>query len=309
MAIDELDGYNPSIEGLTERARRAVKRGVNDGLFCTDVQEKLPRRERGGCEKVIKGQNNAYIVLGRDRPTTIVSGCGGAGQTQCGMIDMVVGLNALPSTKRMKKGGEPAGPNDVVSPSFATDAARLYMSQRCAGRGGIDAYLGLKRTKGPSAQNKSAVALKADHIRLVGRESVRIYAARAQNFQGFGIGGEHTTIGTPIMKSTIELVAGREEDLQPMVLGNNLVEYLKEKDDNLVEILRVLISVISNLAELNTTVAFMNPALLKNLPTNLNNYFDTIIATINSQIEKINSLDELIISGGNPLLSNTVFGT
>ena len=309
MSDYDLDGYHPDIEGLTARARKAVKRGVNDGLFCTDVQEKLPRREKGGCEKVYKGKNNAYIVLGRDRPTTIVSGCGGAGQTQCGMIDMVVGLNALPSSKKRKKGEEPAGPRDVVSPSFATDAARIYMSQRCASRGGIDAYLGLSRTKSPSAMNKSAIALKADHVRIVGRESVRIYAARAQSFQGFGLGGEHNTLGGSIGKTTIELVAGREEDLQPMVLGDNLVKYLKDKDDTLSDILRIVIEIVNQLSELNSSVAFLNPILLKNIPKNIDNFFDGIIAQLNSQIEKINSLNALIISGGNPLLSNTVFGT
>ena len=309
MSDFDLDGYHPNIDGLTAQARAAVKKGVNDGLFCTDVQEKLPRRERGGCEKVIKGANNAYIVLGRDRPTTIVSGCGGAGQTQCGMIDMVVGLNALPSTKKRKRGDDVAGPREKVSPSFATDAARIYMSQRCASKGGIDAYLGLKRTKVPSAMNKSAIALKADHIRLVGRESVRIYACRAQNFQGFGFGGEKTTLGTPVMKSTIELVAGREEDLQPMVLGHNLVDYLKAKDEDMSSLLRIIIQIVVNLMELNASVAFLNPTLLRNIPTNINQFFDTLITSLNAQIEKINSLDALIISGGNPLLSNTVFGT
>ena len=32
-----------------------------------------------------------------------VVGAGGAGMTQCGMIDMVVGINAIPSMKKIKK--------------------------------------------------------------------------------------------------------------------------------------------------------------------------------------------------------------
>jgi hypothetical protein len=88
-----MDAYLPSVDDLTERARKAVEKGVNDGLFCTDVKENYPQREQAQCEEVIKGKNNAYIVLGRDRPTSIISGAGGAGYTQSGMIDLVVGLS------------------------------------------------------------------------------------------------------------------------------------------------------------------------------------------------------------------------
>jgi len=290
-------------------AKAAIKKGVNDGLFGTDVQECLATREKAGCEKVIKGKNDAYIVLGRDRPTSIVSGGGGAGYTQCGMIDMVVGLGALVNTKRIKKGDDPKGKDQVVSPSFASDAARIYMSQRCMGKGGIDAYLGLTRTRGPSAENKSGIGIKADHVRIVGRESVRIYAARGQNFKGFGIGGEPTTLGTPISKNTIELIAGREEDLQPAVLGNNLKEYLEERDFAMTEVIRTVINVIINLIELNITAFMMNPNLLGNLVQNINDLFSMVIVALNAEVDKINSLGKLIIEGGNPLLSNTVFIT
>jgi hypothetical protein len=311
----KVDGYIPNTKDLTEMAKAAIKKGVNDGLFGTDVQEPLATREKAGCEKVIKGKNNAYIVLGRDRPTSIVSGGGGAGYTQCGMIDMVVGLNALVNTKRIKKAaagaaaGGAAGKDQIVSPSFASDAARIYMSQRCMGKGGIDAYLGLTRTRGPSAENKSGIGIKADHVRIVGRESVRIYAARGQNFKGFGIGGEPTTLGTPISKNTIELIAGREEDLQPAVLGNNLKEYLEERDFAMTEVIRTVINMIINLIDLNITAFMMNPNLMSHLGQNINDLFTMVIVSLNAEIDKINSLGKLIIEGGNPLLSNTVFIT
>ena len=193
MSIFDIDGYIPSLEQLDDFARKHIKVGVNDGLFCTDVIEEIPKREEGGCEKVIKGKNNAFIILGRDRPSSIASGAGGAGMTQCGMIDMVVGINAIPSMKKIKKEKKPKGPSETVSGNFAADAARFYMSQRCIGCGGIDGYLGFTKSKGQSAQNKSAIAMKADHVRIVGRENVRIYAARAESIQGFGLSGEPTT--------------------------------------------------------------------------------------------------------------------
>jgi hypothetical protein len=305
----EAKAYIPSIEELALEARKHVDKGVNDGLFCTDVEEAVPIRFQATCEKVFQGKNNAYIVLGRDRPGTIVSGAGGAGHTQCGMIDMVVGLNAQISSKETKKGGKPKGSDQKVAPSFAVDAARLYMSQRCVGEGGIDGYLGLTRVTGPSAENRSAIALKADHVRIVGRECVRIYAAKAQSFQGLGMGGEKTTTGSRITKGRIDLVAGREEDLQPVVLGNNLIEYLKETSARDADILRVLIDMIEQMMEVQTTILLLNPTLGKNFIKNIINMFDLFIHNINKKIDGINYLDELVVSGGASILSNTVFTT
>ena len=37
-------------------------------------------------------QNNARIIIGRDRNADITSGYGGRGHTMCGAIDLVVGL-------------------------------------------------------------------------------------------------------------------------------------------------------------------------------------------------------------------------
>ena len=133
------------------------------------------------------------------------------------------------------------------------------------------------------------IAMKADHVRIVGRECVRIYASRGQNFQGFGIGGEKTTLGTPIMNAKIELCAGREEDLQPAVLGRNLKQYLEQKDEAMTEVLRTIINMLINFLEVNSTLMFANPMLSKYIPKNINDLWSMIIQTLNNQIEKINS--------------------
>jgi hypothetical protein len=296
-----MDAYLPSVDDLTERARKAVEKGVNDGLFCTDVKENYPQREQAQCEEVIKGKNNAYIVLGRDRPTSIISGAGGAGYTQSGMIDLVVGLSGQTLSKEIKEKGQPRGPQNLASSNFATDAARIYMSQKCLGEGGIDNYLGLSRTTSPSAENKSGIAIKADHVRIVGRECVRIYAARGQNFQGFGVRGEKTTLGTKITNGVIELVAGREEDLQPAVLGDNLKKYLDKLIEWQSEIQKVILGILGQI--------ILKLPFIFNIPENINHFFTLLTETINREIAKINSHDALIISGGLPLVSNTVFLT
>ena len=271
-------------------------------MFCTDVEEDFAERELGGCEKIYKGKNNSYIAFGRDRPAGITSGAGGKGATQAAMIDLVCGQNASHLSKEIKNNKKiKKGRTTYASPNFATDAARIYMSQKCIGQGGIDNYLGFTRTMSPTAENKSAIAIKADHVRIVGRENVRIYAARAEGFTGFDSRGEKTTLHGKIYKSTIELVAGREADLQPAVLGENLRKYLDKLVEWQTEILRVILSIIEQLL----TQLFFLPYL----PENIASYFTLIIETINRQINLINSHDALIISGGLPITSNNVFLT
>ena len=70
-----------------------------------------------------------------------------------------------------------------------------------------------------------------------------------------------------------------------------------------------MINVIINLIELNITAFMMNPNLLGNLVQNINDLFSMVIVALNAEVDKINSLGKLIIEGGNPLLSNTVFIT
>jgi len=309
MSHEKFSAYNPT-ELISALARKHVELGVNDGLFCTDVVEDVPKRERGGCEKVIKGKNNAFIILGRDRPASIASGGSGNGQTACGMIDMVVGLNASVSAKKVKKKEKPKGPESLTSCNFATDAARIYMSQRCLGKGGIDGYLGMTRNTSPSAENKAAIAIKSDHVRIVGRECVRIYAAKTQNFQGLGMGGEKTALGSRITKGRIDLCAGRESDLQPAVLGENLKEFLLQQMKTTdADVLRIIMNILEQLIEITGVVVNFGPPLAKNFLTNIINTFDVMITNLNSRINAINGLDDLTISGGRSIVSNTVFIT
>ena len=65
---------------------------------------------------------------------------------------------------------------------------------------------------------KSAVVAKADNIRIIGRESIRIVTGTDKfNSQG----------GEVLGKSGIEIVAMNDtKTLQPMVLGKNLIELL-----------------------------------------------------------------------------------
>ena len=88
-AVDHFGGNQKEVDRV-EAAKGDVsnnQRGVAGG----QLREPLPLFLKAACEHVITGQNNSAIVLGRDRPGSRLSGYGGLGDTQCGMIDLCVG--------------------------------------------------------------------------------------------------------------------------------------------------------------------------------------------------------------------------
>ena len=98
-----------------KRLYRSAPQG--SGYYHTKLIEPLPHFVTAPCEKEIRGKNNTYIILGRDRPGTVASGYGAKGATGAGTIDIVVGRMA---TAR-------GGPKDGVDVhnSFFADAARM----------------------------------------------------------------------------------------------------------------------------------------------------------------------------------------
>lgn len=154
------------------------------GIAGDHILEAVPHYIIASNEKVIQGSNNAWIVLGRDRPSNRLSGYGGKGHTQAASIDFVVG----------RMGPKPKA--DVyVDPNFEIDAARIYISQKTD----VDKNFNLANGKIGPAEGKSAVALKADGIRLVAREGIKLVTGTdSKNSQG---GTIDTTFG-------IDLIAG-----------------------------------------------------------------------------------------------------
>ena len=302
-----------------EQLEDQVRKGVQEGKLCTTVREPVPTFIKARCEKVItqfkEGQgpnNNCFIVLGRDRPHNIVSGAGGLGMTSCGMIDLVVGRYALNSANEMKKTppGKAIGPEEKVNPNFITDAARVYITQKCLN---IDQYFGFKNTKTSKGilEKTSAVAAKADHIRLIGRETVRIYCGGAQNVIGLGKDGETNTLGVELSKPKIELVAGNENNLEPAVLGNKLVKYLKRVEKQVDELQSDIMTIALHLTALNATMAIVTQGaspFSTNLREDIEMWVEKLFGKINIKLRDIASLKGFeILPGAGEIVSKSVF--
>ena len=258
-------------------------------------------------------------MFGRDRNASLASGNGGSGGTQCGMIDLVAGrLSSRLRVNNKEKCEVMTGPN------FYADAARIYITQR----GDVDTYFGLSHIEDSdmgSSSNASAVGIKADHTRVIGRQTVRIYAGGATG-GGLGRDGELNSRGGKMdTKGIIELVSG-DSTLQPAVLGKNLMlalrkiyEFLAQAFSAIHAQVNIQKSVIADLAQ-HSHPPFMIPSPLllakgfKNLMQEFILGFDQTMSAFNLAIDNMNKTGvgdpgERHLPGAQDVLSTKVFLT
>lgn len=197
-----------------------------------------------------QGGGNAWIVFGLDR-TGFARGWGSKQSSHCAAIDIVAGRQGFAAASH-EKNGTPI----VVDPSFIDDAARVYLSQRCD----IDSAFGLPGGRGSAAGSpqslvtgpsvagadqdigaRSAVGIKADKIRVIGRENIKFITRTDQfNSQGGNLTNAITT------GYGIDLIACEDmSTLQPMVRGSNLTACIGEVLDRLKETLSLFNTYIS----------------------------------------------------------------
>ena len=168
-----------------------------------------------------KHKGNAGIVIGLDRPNNILSGFGGSKDTHCAAIDIVAGRLGYRAAHRDKK-----SKLVNVDPNFKLDAARIYLSQKAD----PDAYFGLAAgTVGNTSSKapRSTVSLKADTLRFIARENIKLVTRTdKENSQG----GQLSNASTK--GYGIDLIALNDDrDMQPLVKGTNLTMCLIETMD------------------------------------------------------------------------------
>lgn len=207
-AVDQSKLSGQSIKYLSEVDSR-VKSSAQ-GIAGDSIAEPVPNFVRTPSEHVISARNNSWIVLGRDRPGSRLSGYGSRGDTQAAMIDLVVGRLGF-EVATVNKNGE----NLWVDNNIKRDAARIYISQKTD----IDKNFQICDGKVGNSVTKSGIGIKADAIRIVAREGIKLVTKTdKKNSQG---GEIESIVG-------IDLIAGNDDtDLQPMVKGNSMVEALE----------------------------------------------------------------------------------
>ena len=224
------------------------------GVGGSKILEPVPGFIAAECEKLITNENNASIVLGRDRPSNRMSGYGGRGETQCASIDIVCG----------RMGADPRAVNEEgefteVNPDFKLDSARIYISQKTD----IDENFSLASGRVGTSRTKSGIALKADGIRIIARDGIKLIT-RTDMLNSQGAGVESVT--------GIDLIAGNDDtDIQPMVKGNNLVAAIGELVSHVDALSGIVDSFLMSQMEMNTfttTHFHISPFLgLPNVPS------------------------------------------
>ena len=168
--------------------------------------------------KELASYQGASIVLGQSPPTGDFGGYGAKG-FPADSIDLVVGRQAA------SYGGKGPSENSVVETNFQTDAARIYISRLCD----IDQAFGLESNPGINEGRgmiaRSGIGIKADGIRIIGREGVKITTgAMIDKKETNSLGGK------PAANPRIELIAGNvyDDKVEGVAKGNTTSMCLSE---------------------------------------------------------------------------------
>ncbi len=205
-----------NIANLSDRNKERFKKATQEekilleGVACDKKVEPLPNFRKAPCESIVaNGQNNSQIVVGRDRPSSLLSGYGGRGDSQAGAMDLVVGRKSANIQETDENGEE-----IFIDPDFESDAARIYLSQKTD----IDSNFNIAQGGVGNSVTRSGIGIKADSVRIIGREGIKL-VTQTENKNSLG--------GDIISTKGIDLIAGNNDvDLQPLVKGDNLVEFL-----------------------------------------------------------------------------------
>lgn len=165
----------------------------------------------------LQGSDNTFIILGRDRPGGWDSGYGGQGHLKAGAIDIVVGRLSSVDARTVK--------GKLVNPNFGSDAARIYLSQKTD----VDVNFAIPDGQTGSSKALSAIAIKADAVRVIARESLKLVTNTDAKLSN----GTNSYIGTGV-----QLISKSEEEikLQPIPKGDNLIAAFDELVNMIVQL-------------------------------------------------------------------------
>lgn len=196
---------------------------IYSGVYNGNSDEIKTNFEAGGGEKVISCNSNAFIVMGRDRDGGLASGQGGKGWTGASAIDLIAGHMGYRPIDTIN------GEQFKAGKDFKNDSARVYISQMSD----VDTYFEIPKVTAvmgnlvcamEQSVGLSTVAAKADTVRLIARENIKLVTFH----------NHQTSMASTAYNGGIDIMAGcnvmnasSNMSLQPMVKGDNLIEFLK----------------------------------------------------------------------------------
>jgi len=219
-------------------SREARTKHTRGGIGGSTILEPVPGFNEVSSEHVISNKHNAYVVLGRDRPGSRLSGYGGRGDTHCASIDLVAGRLG-----HLSRSETDDGDKIFADPNFKVDAARIYISQKTD----VDKNFQLAKGTFPEADTRSAIALKADGVRIIAREGIKLITSP----------DDLNSQGSKVSKAAygINLIAGNDDSaLQPIPKGDNLVDGLTKIVEHIDAVAGILDAFLMSQIKFNTAL-------------------------------------------------------
>ena len=190
------------------------------------------------CETVMQGQDNTWIVLGKDRPSGSYSGHGGIGGSKSGAIYLVAGRLSALDAKNFSK-------EKVVNSNFGADGAGIYISQRAD----VDDYYNLADGFTGKSKNRSTVAIKADDIRLISRNTFKI-VTKTDDIDSNKEWVDKNTGVQLIANNSAKL-----DDMQPIPKGKNLYNCILDLSSRLHELTGQILEFMSIQRDFNQAIS------------------------------------------------------
>ena len=234
-------GLAPKVKEYYKGFKCPEEAAEASGVFCRPRREPQATYIERECETMYKNEHGSYICMGKDNLGPRNEGYGGKADTGCAAIDMVVGRAGYRNTDGV-----------YVDPLPFLDAARVYISQKTD----CDANFGLVPGTVGNRVARSAVVIKADGVRIMGSEGIKLVT-------GQGIAGEKNSMGGDVVPAGIDLIAMNDDGqdqhgmpkLQPLVKGENLIKCLNKVYFNLDQITDLISTFLMAQIEFNTAIA------------------------------------------------------
>jgi len=290
--LDELPNFtqNGGYSTIQEKIANGYPIQYSEnGIFHTAIPLQTVHYKPAPNEKVIRNAGS-YIVLGTDRPDSDRSGYGAEGATSANSIDIMVGRMA---SARDGKGppGQSGEDGAHVDNSFFADAARIHISQLTD----VDKNFGLSESGTPNSIARSAIGMKADAVRIIGREGIKIVTGKGDGPTGTGRGGEPNSRGGKIIQPapSIDLIAGNNtgkikvwgglfrpveeiDNLQPALKGYIARDALLELSSVIDDILSAIMSLTLAQVEFNSVLG-IDPLRPYIAPASVKATFDELV--------------------------------
>ena len=124
---------------------------------------------------------------------------------------------------------------------------------------------------------RSGIGIKADAVRVIGREGVKIVTGKAKNVEGAGRGGEKNSAGGKIETvAGIELIAGNDVNAQPLeslAKSESLSETLKEIVDSIRDLNNIVNDLFKAQTQMNKEFFSILGTLVAALPPQVSSQF------------------------------------